>query len=348
MINFVKNNKLRAVLFGLSGVLALYFMLTMVNTRKPLQKMKGISMVAPPDIFPKDPMPQIKNTGANWIALIPYAFSTKNNPEVQFQNLDWQWWGEREEGIRESIRLAKLQQMHVLLKPQVYIHNSWVGSMDFQIESDWQIWEQDYRNYILKFAKLATELNVDMFCIATEYNIAAIKREGFFRTLIQELRLIYKGKLCYSANWDHYSEVPFWDVLDYIGISAYFPLTEQKTPSLSELGEAWQLYLQKMEQLSRKLNKQILFTEYGYLSVDGSGGKGWEIEKNIQAHAVNQLAQAHSYQALFENLWNKDWWAGGFLWKWFPNGQGHEGYPEKDYTPQGKAAETVLKAWYHK
>ena len=327
-------------------MLVLYLILTLVHTNKPLQKIKGISMVAPPEVFPEDPMPSIKNTGANWIALIPYAFSSPQKPEVRYHGLDWQWWGEREEGIRESIRLAKLQNMHVMLKPQVYIHKSWVGSMDFQLESDRLIWEHDYRDYILKFAKLAAELNVEMLCIATEYNIAVIKRESFFRKLILEIRSLYKGKLCYSANWDHYSEVPIWDALDYIGISAYFPLTEQQTPTAIELNKAWQNYLNHLESISRELNKQILFTEYGYLSVDGSGGKGWEIEKNIEAYSVNQLTQAAAYEALFKNLWEHDWWAGGFLWKWFPNGQGHEGYPEKDYTPQGKAAERVLRSWY--
>ncbi|HRG68547.1 MAG: hypothetical protein JNL65_10405 [Saprospiraceae bacterium] len=315
---------------------------------KSAQKIKGISMVAPPVVFPVDPIPSIKNTGADWIAFIPYAFSSKNKPEVIFQDLDWQWWGEREEGIRESIRLAKLQHLKVMLKPQVYIHNSWVGHMDFQSESDWKIWESQYRAYLIKFARLASDLNVDMICIATEYQIAAIKRETFFRKLIQEIKSFYKGKLCYSANWDHYSAIPFWDALDFIGISAYFPLTEQKTPTVMDLNEAWKVYIQNMERFSKKLGKQILFTEFGYLSVDGCGGKAWEIEKNIESCTVNQLAQANCYEALFKNLWIKDWWAGGFIWKWFPNGQGHEGYPEKDYTPQNKQAENILKTWYSK
>jgi hypothetical protein len=30
----------------------------------------------------------------------------------------------------------------------------------------------------------------------------------------------------------------------------------------------------------------------------------------------------------------------------FPNMRGHEGYPERDYTPQGKMAEEILRKWY--
>ena len=43
----------------------------------------------------------------------------------------------------------------------------------------------------------------------------------------------------------------------------------------------------------------------------------------------------------------EDFWAGGFLWKWFPDGMGHEGYPEKDYTPQDKPAELIIKKWFN-
>ena len=28
--------------------------------------------------------------------------------------------------------------------------------------------------------------------------------------------------------------------------------------------------------------------------------------------------------------------------------KGHEGYPQKDYTPQGKVAEAVIREWYGK
>ncbi|MEZ4950744.1 MAG: hypothetical protein R2784_15360 [Saprospiraceae bacterium] len=92
-----------------------------------------------------------------------------------------------------------------------------------------------------------------------------------------------------------------------------------------------------------KQSKPLLFTEYGYLSVDKCTWKTWEIEKQIHDYPINQTAQANAYQALFDTFWDKSYWAGGFLWKWFPEMKGHEGYPEKDYTPQGKEAERVVR-----
>ena len=104
----------------------------------------------------------------------------------------------------------------------------------------------------------------------------------------------------------------------------------------------------EIEKQLNRINKKISFTEYGYVSIDESAVKGWEIEKQIEQYAITQQTQANAYEAMYESLWNKKWGAGGFLWKWFPNGEGHEGYIEKDYTPQGKQAEQIIQKWYRK
>ena len=311
-----------------------------------LDKIKGITMVAPPKPFPIDPMNAIKKTNANWVAIIPYAFSRKGKPEVHFEIAGGQWWGETSEGIRESIQLAKAAGLHIMLKPQVWIHDHWVGNMDFKTEEEWKRWEDDYKKYILQNVKIAAELQVDMICIATEYNIAAVKREAFFRKLIAEIKSMYSGKLSYCSTWNNYRDIPFWDDLDYIGISAYFPLIDDTTPTIEQLTVEWQKIIRELESFSEKTKKKILFTEFGYLSVDGCAGKTWEIENQIESRQINHIAQANAYEALFSSFWEEGWWAGGFVWKWFPNGEGHEGYPEKDYTPQGKNAEHVLTKWY--
>ena len=72
------------------------------------------------------------------------------------------------------------------------------------------------------------------------------------------------------------------------------------------------------------------------------------MEKVINECKINQQAQANALQALFETFYGEEFWAGGFIWKWFPEGQGHEGYPAKDYTPQGKLAENILRDFYLK
>jgi len=313
---------------------------------KIADKIDGLNFVAPPNEFTNNPMPEVKAVNADWIAVVPFAFTRVGEPKVNF-NSNYQWWGERPEGAKETIRLAKKSGLKIMLKPQVYIPRSWPGALDFSESSDWEKWEADYRDYIMLFAKMAVEEQVEIFCIGTEFKFSVRNRANFWWNLIKEIRTIYKGKLTYASNWDDYDEVPFWNELDYIGIDAYFPLVDAKTPSILDLKKAWKPLATEMEAFSVKEKKPILFTEFGYLTVDNCAWQNWELEKVIDDCQVNQQAQANALQGLFESFWNKDFWAGGFLWKWFPEGQGHEGFKPKDYTPQGKLGAKVLAEWYN-
>ena len=310
-------------------------------------KMKGLNFVAPPQPFADNPMKPVKNLGANWIAVIPYGFTMPEKPLVVYNSNEWQWWGERPAGVRATIETAHAEGLHVMLKPQIYVPGSWTGGLDFATAADWDSWEQSYEAYLLPFARLADSLDVEILCVGTEFKIGARKREVFWRSLIKKVRNIYKGTLTYSANWDEYQEVPFWDALDAIGVSAYFPLIDHKTPLEETLQSAWQPYVVQLKTLSEQRKKPILFTEYGYMSVDGCAGKIWEVEQVATTLPINEAAQSNALAAMWAVFGAQPWWAGGFLWKWFPNMQGHEGYPERDYTPQGKAAERRLQQIWH-
>lgn len=309
-------------------------------------KMNGLTFVAPPDPFPSNPMPPVKAAGANWIAAVPYAFTRKDRPAVYYNEHEWQWWGERPAGVRETVRLAHEAGIKVMLKPQVYIPGGWTGALDFPTVEDWQKWEADYEKYILRMAGLADSLSVDLFCIGTEFNAAITKRPAYWSQLIQKIRQTYRGKLVYSANWDDWERVPFWSELDYIGLGGYFPLVDAPTPDVAALKAAWQPIRKRLQAFSEKQKRPVLFTEFGYLSVDGCGWRNWELEKGVEQRPVNEQAQANCIAALLDTFQPEPWWAGGFLWKWFPHMQGHEGYPERDYTVQGKKGEGVLKSRY--
>ena len=322
-------------------------MMPMSNDDKSLSnKVKGLSFVAPPRPFSKTPMMDVKAVNATWIAVIPYAFTKQGEPKVRYSSTGGHWWGEKPIGVQTTIDSAHRAGLHVMMKPQVYVGGGWTGNIDYATDADWQKWENDYENYLMPFVKIADSMHVEMICIGTEFKIGVVKREKFWRNLILKIRKQYNGKLTYAANWDEYPLVPFWDALDYIGVNAYFPLIKKQTPSVFELVEAWKPHFEALKKFHKKYNKPILFTEFGYLSVDGCAFNSWEIEKCIQTTNLNEQAQANAIDGIFSAFWKESWWAGGFLWKWFPEGQGHEGYMAKDYTPQGKKAEVVLTKWY--
>ncbi len=309
-------------------------------------KINGLTFVAPPEPFAENPMTALQELGAGWIASVPYAFTRQGEPSVRFSPEGGQWWGEGPEGVRQTIQLAHEAGLKVMLKPQVYVPRGWTGGLDFASPEDWEAWESDYERYILYFAELAATRQADMFCIGTEFNNAILKRPEFWRRLIGKIKAVYTGKLTYSANWDDWERVPFWSELDYIGLGAYFPLVQAGTPEVAALQNAWQPIAERMRDFSKKQNKPVLFTEFGYMSVDSCGWRNWELERGIHQRSVNEQAQANCYEALFSTFYSEDWWAGGFVWKWFPNMRGHEGYPERDYTPQGKTGEKTLQKWY--
>lgn len=309
------------------------------------QRIDGITMVATPKPIGKDAFERIKVTNAEWVSFVPYGFQRKNENTIRF-DLTKQWWGETKVGIEACIDMAHKEQLHVMLKPQIYLHNSWSGDIDFTKEEDWKAWEQSYTTYIMTMVDIAIKNKVEMVCIGTELKNACIKRKSYWTLLIKNIRSKYNGKLTYSSNWDDYNTVPFWDQLDYIGISAYFPLSDMTLPTPNILMLKWKKIAKDLKHFSNKHNKKILFTEYGYLSTDQCAWKTWEVEKNITNLNENQDAQAVAFEALYKSLWSQDFMAGGFIWKWFPNGQGHEGYRHKDYDPQDKKAEAIVNKYY--
>ncbi len=285
----------------------------------------------------------VEKTNANWVALIPFGFSREGQPEVYFDH-ERQWWGERSDGTCELIKCSRDYNLKVLLKPHIWVRGQgWPGEFDLNSEEDWKVWEQGYREYILNYAHIADSMEVDMFCVGTEFRIAGVKREAFWRSLIKEVKQIYKGPLTYASNWDNYDKIKFWDELDYIGIDAYFPVTEEAAPSIPDLESGWNPIRNQLERFSKQKNRPILFTEYGYQSLTGTAGKHWEIDKG--SDAINMQAQADAYQALYNVFWDEPWFAGGFLWKWHLR-KNYGGPANGAFTPQGKTAEGVIRSHF--
>ena len=306
---------------------------------------KGLSVVAPKQDVGNQPYCDLRSIGANAVAVIPFGFSRQGQAKVQYDYADWQWWGETKKGAERSIEYAHSEGLKVMLKPQIYIPGSWPGAVDF-VEEDWTKWEASYRTFILDFARIAQRQQVEVFCIGTELDLAAIKRSRFWLDLIKELRGVYKGQLTYAANWDKYDQIDFWADLDFIGIDAYFPLLDKKDARVRDLKKAWSNHVNGMELLVQKYNKPVLFTEYGYLSVDNCAFENWTLEAKRRSLAANEQAQDIAFEALYSTFAEKDWWAGGFVWKWYIDEGTRERRPETDYTPQAKKAFYTIKKWY--
>jgi len=309
------------------------------------KKINGLSFVASPRKVSDSVIAPILNVNANWVTLMPFGFMRDlSNPLIQY-NSDRQWWGESKEGIKQTAFLFQRNGLKVMLKPQLWIgRGSFTGHINMETEKNWRLLETQYEIFILDFASHAQETGIDMFCIGTELNGFVSKRPDYWINLIDKIRIVYKGKITYAENWDTFTNVPFWSKLDYIGVNAYFPLSKSQNINSMLLNKGWSKHKQALKALSHKEEKQILFTEYGYRSIDYTAKEPWASEE----YSVNTENQQIALKSLYDNFWMEPWFAGGFLWKWYDHINPARGNISTDYTPQNKPAEDLIRQNYGK
>ncbi len=322
-----------------------FFVISNINAQT--KKINGVSLVSSNDSIQVEQLLPIKNIHANFVAVSPFGFvKDLNEPQIYF-NTQRQWFGETSVGIKQYINLLKSQKIRVMLKPQLWVgHGKYTGFIEMQNEQDWKAIENSYSKFILNYARLAQELNVELFCIGTELMNFVKTRPSYWNSLIIEIRKIYKGKLTYAANWDEFDKISIWKDLDIIGIDAYFPLSEKKNPSVSEIEKGWKAHKKSIEQVVKITKKPVLFTEFGYRSIDFSTKEPWSSDR--KEGEVNLLLQSSALQALFNQFWGEKWFLGGFMWKWYANHNIAGGVSNNRFTPQNKPAENTIKKQYLK
>ncbi|MCK5798780.1 MAG: hypothetical protein KAI47_16420 [Deltaproteobacteria bacterium] len=242
--------------------------------------------------------------------------------------------------IRMILR-TRAHGMKVLLFPIVDIQVrkplEWRGVIK---PSKWQNWWQNYRRFILHYAHIAARTNVAIFCVGSEL-VSTEKMRKRWASLIGAIRKVYHGKLIYSANWDHYAPVVFWDLLDYVGLTAYYTLAQKKDAMEDVMVQAWRGIRKKLLAWAHKKRRRLLFTEVGYPSLDGGAVHPWDY---TQGTSYDPEEQRRAFRA-FTRAWsNTPELQGVIFWDWYgPGGKG-----DTRYTPRGKPAAAVIKHWFTK
>ena len=326
-------------------ILLLILMLQAYACSVSRNKINGVSFVASKEAVRHQNIKPIVKLHANYAAIMPFGFIRElSHPDIIF-NTERQWYGETVNATKQYVEGLKKHQIKIMIKPQLWVWmGEFTGAIKMTSKEDWLLLETSYTNFILEFAKLAQDVNADIFCIGTELESFITNRPDYWKQLITEVKSIYEGKLTYAANWNEYNRTPFWDQLDYIGIDAYFPVSDLKTPTIEFCLDGWEKYIPEITSYSKKYNKQILFTEFGYRSMDYSGVTPWSTDSKIEN--VNLEAQHNTLEALFLTFWEEDWFAGGFVWKWFIEYSKVGGSKDNMFTPQNKPAEEIIRKYY--
>jgi hypothetical protein len=168
-------------------------------------------------------------------------------------------------------------------------------------------------------------------------------RADDWRALIRAVRDVYDGPLTYAAlTYFEPWQISWWDALDSIGIDAYYLLTLSNQPTLEQMKLGLQPAAFLLDQLAARWQMPIIFTEVGYMSVDGSNRLPghWQLDG-----PTDPQEQADCYQAIFEVFSGKSWWKGVYWWSLDTNpNQG--GLADRSYSPHGKPAETILRRYF--
>ncbi len=100
------------------------------------------------------------------------------------------------------------------------------------------------------------------------------QHERRWRGLIASVRGLYSGPIGYGSNFDQFFEVGFWDALDAIGVTGYFPLSRYGQTGDQLAGaifESWRGVAEQLEETAAKAGgKPVLFLELGWTRRAGS------------------------------------------------------------------------------
>ena len=136
--------------------------------------------------------------------------------------------------VRWAIRAAKERGLKVCLKPVVNVRNgTWRAHINFfdidvPPEPTWSQWFAGYTEFIVHHARIAAEEGAEMFCIGCEM-VQSDRREAQWRALIAEVRAVYPGLVTYNCDKYQEDHVGWWDAVDVISSSGYYPVTTGRT-----------------------------------------------------------------------------------------------------------------------
>lgn len=289
--------------------------------------------------------------GVNTSAIVPYTgMRNVNHLQTKDIRVSRRAVQENDESVIHSAFQSKKLGMMTILKPQVWVWNSWPGDITFETVGEWDAFFEQYYQWILHYALIAEINQMDVLCLGVEFVKATLQYPEKWKTIIQRINGLYSGKLTYAANWGaEFEENVLWSLpeLDYIGINCYYPLSKAENPTDKELQKGFATILEKIENIARKYNKKVIFTEIGFRSI----AKPWQNPHHYEWNnhpKYEETDQQRCYQAVFAALDNnKDWCQGILWWKW-PSYLSHSQDAKTEFAPNGKAAEKVVEQWFLK
>lgn len=273
------------------------------------------------------------STGCNYIVLAFGALQdTAQSEQIDFKGPHIP----TDEELLKVIGYARELGLKIILKPMLNCRNGvWRAHINFfdkdvPCEPKWSVWFENYMSYIVHFAEIAQKTECEILMIGCEM-VQSERMESYWRELVRRVRQVYHGPVTY--NTDKYQEdvVKWWDCLDIISSSGYYPQ------------DKWEENLDRIEQVVKKYNKPFFFAECGCMCREGctEAPNDWTYQGKY-----NLQIQADYFKQMFEECSKRSWIEGFGIWAWVNNPQDDEGKLDDGYGTYGKPSCQVIKEFY--
>jgi hypothetical protein len=276
-----------------------------------------------------------KGLGARAIAVVPFMWQSDPTSPLLVRGKDM-----TDAELRFAIRDAHALGLAVLVKPHIWVPQSWAGTVAMDSEETWTTWFANYRRELSRIARIAEEEQAEAIAIGTELDATTQRTE--WNALIDEVRSLYSGRVLYVAhNIEGVEKVPFWDRLDLIGVTLYPPLGNDDDRAFRLI--AMDAVADQLDAVASRTAKQIVVAEIGLRSAEGAAAKPWESpeergaapDPQLQADVLSDWLAALDRPAI----------KGVLIWYWLTDPR-TSGLSDTDFTIHGKLAEHVLMcAW---
>lgn len=238
--------------------------------------------------------------------------------------------------IHDAHKVGLLVRLYATINVKELKGNQWRGVIK---PSNRDLWWQHYHALLKRMAKFAYANEVESMMIGTELNSMQAETPRWL-SIIDTIRndVGYPGVIGYEANYNAI-DVEWADKLDFLGVSAYWPVSETRDPDLETLDRSWQRIDRKLEQWRKRYpDVKMEFTEVGYVSQPYASVLPFSW-KAFRGKGRSLTEQYNCYRALHDYLKRTPEVTGVHI---FASSQEDMNPRSRGYTPFGKPAETVM------
>jgi hypothetical protein len=201
-------------------------------------------------------------------------------------------------------------------------------------------WFASYGARLAELAAWAQAQGADELIAGSELSLL-FQDESGWRGVIAGIRPFFSGHVTISSTWPDYEAIPFWDALDSIGVSAYFPLAfAEWYESVDAYAAAWEVHRAHLSAVASSYGKPLTFVEVGYPATPVAATQPWDFDFS---RPLNEGRQWTCFEA-FRTVWSREPLLRRFaIWGLSPVAIDARDTSSRGFLPIGKAADGSVR-----